>query len=117
VPHDRFGGISTLRSSAYIETPYQWAHTVYLFYRPPTVVDQWTFILVFVRLGHRNMEQYLGPLDLARIPSLDLSYEFPTISPEPSKIFLYLCEDGDTLEINIASLNLLEHLATYVKGT
>jgi hypothetical protein len=53
------GGIPTLRSLAYFETPTRWAHTVYPFDQPPMMVDWWTFTLAFVRLGHRTWNNTL----------------------------------------------------------
>jgi hypothetical protein len=32
-------------------------------------------------------------------------------------VLLHVCEEGDTSHIIIASLNLLEHLDTYIRGT
>jgi hypothetical protein len=69
--HDSFGGFTTFQCSVYIETPAWWACAVYPFDRPPMMVDQWIFMLVFVILGYRNMEKHLGTQDQLRFSSTD----------------------------------------------
>jgi hypothetical protein len=54
------GGFLLLLGSAYIETLAMWARAVYPFDFPPTTVDRWTFLIYFVWLGYRSIEQHRG---------------------------------------------------------
>jgi hypothetical protein len=83
---------------------------VYPFDQHPMTVDMWTFILVIVRLVHSNMEQHLEAQDVGRFPPLAPSCEFLGISPKLFIVLSQVCEEGDTSEIDIASINLLAYL-------
>ena len=54
-PHASFGGIPTPRISVSGETLARGTRAVYPFDRLRKRVDQWTFLLVCVGVGHSNM--------------------------------------------------------------
>ena len=54
-PHASFGGIPTRRSPVSGDTLARGPRAVYPFDRLRKGVDQWTFLLVCVGLGHSNM--------------------------------------------------------------
>jgi hypothetical protein len=73
------GGFLLFSGSAYIETQARWARAVYPFDFPPTMVDQWTFLLYFVWLGYRSMEQHRGVQDPPSKPVVGVSRPTPEI--------------------------------------
>ena len=54
-PHASFGGIPMPRSTVSDETLISGARVVYPFDFLRTTVDQWTFLLVCVGVGHMSM--------------------------------------------------------------
>jgi hypothetical protein len=79
VAHASFRGIPTLWSLVYFKTLYNRIRMVYTFDRPLTMVAWWMFILVFVRLDHKNMEQHLGAQDLLWVNLYEGSWQTPSI--------------------------------------
>jgi hypothetical protein len=51
-----------------------------------------------------------------RASLVDPSWEFPALHPRFLRVLLYVCEAGDTLEVDVASLSTLTHVATYIRG-
>jgi hypothetical protein len=51
-----------------------------------------------------------------RAPPVDPSWEFPALRPTFSRVLLHVSEEGDTSEIDVASLSTLTHVATYIRG-
>jgi hypothetical protein len=47
---------------------------------------------------------------------LDPSWEFPALRPRLSRVLSHVCEEGDTSEIDVASLSILIHVATFIWG-
>jgi hypothetical protein len=60
------------------------------------MVDQWNFIFVFDRLGHRNMEKLLGASDIARFHLFDLLRESPAVSLKYFNMLSHVGEEGHT---------------------
>jgi hypothetical protein len=47
---------------------------------------------------------------------VDSSWEFPVLRPTFLRVLPHVSEEGDTSEIDIASLSTLTHVATYIRG-
>jgi hypothetical protein len=47
---------------------------------------------------------------------VDPSWEFPALRPRLSRVLSHVCEEGDTLEIDVSSLSIVTHVATYIWG-
>jgi hypothetical protein len=73
------GGFLLFSGSACIETLARWVRTVYPFDFPPTMIDRWTFLLYFVWLGYRSMEQYRGVQDPPSKPVVGVYHPTPEI--------------------------------------
>jgi hypothetical protein len=52
----------------------------------------------------------------AKRPLVDPSWEFPALRPRFWRVLSHVCEEGDTSEIDVASLSTLTHVATYIRG-
>jgi hypothetical protein len=52
----------------------------------------------------------------SKIPLVNPSWEFPALRPRFSRVLSHVCEEGDTSEIDVASLSTLTHVATYIRG-
>jgi hypothetical protein len=52
----------------------------------------------------------------SKSPLVDPSWEFPALRPRFSRVLSHICEEGDTLEIDVASLSTLTHVTTYIRG-
>jgi hypothetical protein len=53
---------------------------------------------------------------MPRAPLVDLSWEFPALRLTFLRVLSHVCEEGDTSEIDVASLSTLTHVATYIRG-
>jgi hypothetical protein len=53
---------------------------------------------------------------MLRVPLVDPSWEFPALRPRFSRVLSYVCEEGDTSEIDVSSLSTRTHVATYIRG-
>jgi hypothetical protein len=47
---------------------------------------------------------------------VDPSWEFPALRPRLSRVLSHVYEEGDTSKIDVASLSILTHVATYIWG-
>jgi hypothetical protein len=52
----------------------------------------------------------------SKIPLVNPSWEFPALRPRFSIVLSHVCEEGDTSDIDVASLSTLTHVATYIRG-
>jgi hypothetical protein len=52
----------------------------------------------------------------SKSPLVDPSWEFPALRPRFSRVLSHVSEEGDTSEIDVASLSTLTHVATYIRG-
>jgi hypothetical protein len=52
----------------------------------------------------------------SKIPLVNPSWEFPALRPRFLRVLSHVCEEGDTSEIDVASLSTLTHVATYIRG-
>jgi hypothetical protein len=52
----------------------------------------------------------------SKSPPVDPSWEFPALRPRFSRVLSHVSEEGDTSEIDVASLSTLTHVATYIRG-
>jgi hypothetical protein len=43
------------------------------------------------------------------------SWEFPALRPRFSRVLSHVYEEGDTSNIDVASLSILTHIATYIR--
>jgi hypothetical protein len=74
-----WGVFLLLSGSAYIEALAMWAHAVYPFDFPPTTVDRRTFLIYFVWLGYRIMEQHRGVQEPPLVDRVGVSRPTPEI--------------------------------------
>ena len=92
------------RSTVSDETLIYGAHVVYPFNFLEMMVDQWTFLLVCVGLGHRTLENQVGAKVLTRFHPVDKKWEFPSTTPEPSKVTAHVYEGGHTWKLGLTFL-------------
>jgi hypothetical protein len=59
------------------------------------------------------MEQHRG---VQEPPLVYPSWEFPALRPRFPRVLSHVSEEGDTSEIDVASLSTLTHVATYIRG-
>jgi hypothetical protein len=52
----------------------------------------------------------------SKSPLVDPSWEFPALRPRFSRVLSHVFEEGETSEIDVASLSTLTHVATYIRG-
>jgi hypothetical protein len=52
----------------------------------------------------------------SKSPVVDPSWEFPALRPRFSRVLLHVSKEGDTSEIDVASLSTLTHVTTYIRG-
>jgi hypothetical protein len=52
----------------------------------------------------------------SKSPLVDPSWEFPALRPRFSRVLSHGSKEGDTSEIDVASLSTLAHVATYIMG-
>jgi hypothetical protein len=52
----------------------------------------------------------------SKSPPVDPSWEFPALRPRFLRVLPHVSEEGDTSEIDVASLSTLTHIATYIRG-
>jgi hypothetical protein len=52
----------------------------------------------------------------SKSPLVDPSWKFPALCPRFSRVLSHVSEEGDTSEIDVASLSTLTHVATYSRG-
>jgi hypothetical protein len=64
----------------FYDTLARWAHTIYPFDFPATMIDRWTFLLYFIWLGYRSMEQHRGVQEHHR-PVVRISYRVISCDP------------------------------------
>jgi hypothetical protein len=58
---------------------------------------------------------YEGTVE-SKSPPGDSSWEFPALRPTFLRVLSHVSEEGDTSEIDVASLSTLTHVATYIRG-
>jgi hypothetical protein len=51
-----------------------------------------------------------------RAPPVDSSWEFPALRPTFLRVLSHVSGEDGTLEIDVASLSNLTHVATYIRG-
>jgi hypothetical protein len=51
----------------------------------------------------------------SKSPLVDPSWEFSALGPRFLRVLSHVSEEGDTSEIDVASLSSLTHVATYIR--
>jgi hypothetical protein len=63
------------------------------------------------------MKSYFGKNKEENFESMNSKqWEFSALRPRFSRVLSHVCEEGDTSEIDVASLSTLTHIATYIRG-
>jgi hypothetical protein len=52
----------------------------------------------------------------SKSPLVDSSWEFPALRPTFLRVLSHVSKEGDTSEMDVASLSTLTHIATYIRG-
>jgi hypothetical protein len=106
-PHACFGWVPLPQSPVYIETLARDPHTVY----PPRflwmAVSRGANVLLWLWLGHRNMESKGLPILTTRFPPVEPMWEFPPLSQEPNHRYTWKVTSGTYL------LHVPTHQYTY----
>jgi hypothetical protein len=74
-----------------------------------------THVATYIRGSFGGFQHGTTPWS-PRAPLVDPSWEFPALRVRFSRVLSHVSEEGDTSEIDVASLSTLTHVATYIRG-